>query len=119
MNHGKDLKLTTNDPKLEELKQRSHDYAIWFVETIFGSIAGLFLLGGLGAIAFGFIGTRFSWFSFGWFLIFGGSLLFVLLAILRALKDIRLNSREILRLRRDEAANERAQKIRHETQNAV
>ena len=97
--------MKSNDPKLEELQQRSHDYAIWYIDTIFGTIAGFCLLGGLAAIALGVVTTEFNFFSFGCLSIIGGSLLFVLLAILRTLKDIRFNSRHLLRLQSNEASS--------------
>ena len=92
--------MTPNDPKLEELKQRSHDYALWFIDAIFGAFAILFFLAGGAAVVFGALSLRFGWLSLGCGFLIGGSLLFVLLAILRTLKDIRLNSREILKLSR-------------------
>ena len=93
--------MAIDDPKLDELKQRSHDYAIWFVNTIFGSFAALFLMAGVVAIILGFASLRFGTFALGCVMIVGGSLLFVLLAILRTLKDIRFNSRKLLATQRN------------------
>ena len=90
--------MTTNDPKLEELKQRSHDYALWFVDAIFGTLAFLFILAGVGLFGMGLAMPQLAAIQSGILLFVAGSIMYVLLAALRTLKDIRYNTRELLKL---------------------
>ena len=93
--------MTPNDPKLDELKQRSHDYALWFVDAIFEALAVLLIIAGVAAIVVSTTSLQFDGFALGCSFFISGSLLFVLLSILRTLKDIRFNSRELLKLQRN------------------
>ena len=98
--------LNTNDPKLDELRQRSHDFALKFVDVIFGTLALLLILGGFAAIIAGTLSLLFDRLALGCTMLIGGSLLFVLLTVLRTLKDIRFNTRELLIFHRSEKIND-------------
>lgn len=88
--------MTEPPATLDELKQRSHDYALWFVQTIVGTISYLCI--GAGGLAFvgGLMALQPMTILIGSVLFVGGILLSTLLVVARILKDIRLNTREML-----------------------
>ena len=81
---------------INELKQRSHDYSLRFVEAIFGAFGYLSVFAGALFFAASTLAPQVTCLLIGSVLFTGGSILVVLLATLRTLKDIRLNTRESL-----------------------
>ena len=102
----KRLTLKKSETTLEEMRQRSDDYGFWFLDTIVGVLAYLFVIGGVFSLVAVVLHRSPYVMLAGCILAGFGLVLIVLLSIAQMLKDIRLNTRESLAIQRSTLRSE-------------